>query len=61
MTVLRAKRGQQLRKQLTVWLTMGFFAVQPLASIAAPIVADTRVGMKEQPLVEQTANGIPLV
>ena len=52
-----------LKRQITAWMLMGLFVVEPAAILAAdaPILPDTKAPASQQPLVQQTANGIPLV
>lgn len=52
-----------LKRQITAWMLMGLFIVEPAAILAAdaPILPDTKAPASQQPLVQQTANGIPLV
>lgn len=52
-----------LKRQITAWMLTGLFVVEPAAILAAdaPILPDTKAPASQQPLVQQTANGIPLV
>lgn len=52
-----------LKRQITAWMLTGLFIVEPAAILAAdtPILPDTKAPASQQPLVQQTANGIPLV
>jgi filamentous hemagglutinin family protein len=52
----------ELARHMTTWMLMGIFFIDPIAAgAAAPITADPMAPAAQQPLVQQTANGIPLV
>ncbi|KAF1683025.1 filamentous hemagglutinin N-terminal domain-containing protein, partial [Veillonella sp. R32] len=50
-----------LRRKITAWITLGIFLVEPMSALGAPIMPDTKAPAVHQPLVQETANGVPLV
>ena len=50
-----------LRRKITVWITLGICLVEPMSALGAPIMPDTKAPAVHQPLVQETANGVPLV
>ena len=55
------KHKNRLAKQVTAWLLLGLFGMDSVLAATAPILPDTNAPASRQPLVQQTANGIPLV
>lgn len=50
-----------LAKKISVLLTLGVFLTDTLTMAAAPILPDKNAPVDRQPLVMETANGVPLV
>lgn len=50
-----------LGRRIAVWLSLGLFVSAQGMSLAAPILPDTKADITKQPLVQETANHIPLV
>ena len=55
------KYRNRLATQVTAWLVLGLFGMDSVLAATAPILPDTNAPASRQPLVQQTANGIPLV
>ena len=55
------KKQQVLTRKITVWSTLGILLVDPMSALGAPIMPDTQAPAVYQPLVQETANGVPLV
>ena len=55
-------KKQELARQITAWLTLGIFTVQPVLVFAEDIVADPSAPDAQRPVVtEAGSSGIPLV
>ncbi|WP_455144359.1 filamentous hemagglutinin N-terminal domain-containing protein, partial [Selenomonas noxia] len=55
-------KKQELARQITAWLTLGIFTVQPALVFAEDIVADPAASSAQRPVVtEAGSSGIPLV
>ncbi|BEU87584.1 hypothetical protein TAMA11512_10480 [Selenomonas sp. TAMA-11512] len=56
-------KKRELTQRITSWITLGIFSIQPPLAFAAdpPIAADESAPVEHRPLVQETANGIPLV
>lgn len=50
-----------LGRKILSWLTFGIFVASQSMVLAAPIIPDNNATITEQPLVQETANHIPLV
>ena len=50
-----------LGRKILSWLTFGVFVVSQSLVVAAPIMPDNNAAITERPLVQETANHIPLV
>ena len=50
-----------LRRKIMSWLTLGVFVASQSMVLAAPIMPDNNAVITERPLVQETANQIPLV
>lgn len=55
------KKQQVLARNITAWITLGILLVDPMSALGAPIMPDTKAPAVYQPLVQETANGVPLV
>ena len=54
-------RKARLTRRIMAWMAAGFFAATSVAMGEAPILPDTHAPSDRQPLVQETASGIPLV
>ncbi|BEU87067.1 hypothetical protein TAMA11512_05310 [Selenomonas sp. TAMA-11512] len=56
-------KKREITQRITSWITLGIFSIQPPLAFAAdpPIAADESAPVEHRPLVQETANGIPLV
>lgn len=56
-------RRQRLGRQITVWLFTGLVSTSAAGPALAdmPIVPDAQAPASQQPLVQEAANGVPLV
>lgn len=50
-----------LGRKIMSWLTLGVFVASQSMVLAAPIMPDNNAIITERPLVQETANQIPLV
>lgn len=50
-----------LRHKIMAWITLGIWLVEPMSALGAPIMPDTKAPAVHQPLVQEAANGVPLV
>lgn len=55
------KKQQVLARNITAWITLGILLVDSMSALGAPIMPDTQAPAVYQPLVQETANGVPLV
>ena len=52
---------RRLGRKILSWLTFGIFVASQSLVLAAPIIPDNNAAITERPLVQETANHIPLV
>ena len=58
---MKRNHGNTLNEKIISLLLTGVFLSNPFALAEAPILPDTKAPGSRQPLVQETANGIPLV
>lgn len=57
----RREKYRKLGKLITLWITMGIVTLECPTIANAPIVTDANAPISHQALIQETANGVPLV